>query len=178
MRHRGYLPYPPLCLSCLRILLLILCWMLVKIKWKVPMARVRVAIRSLYRDLGQSTLLVLQATSYATTPSSPSNASNRQRRQPTAPRRTRIGRVKQRPVAPMDAHQGVRRAKANDRYQPIGHHPELRRAVEALTSSWVAHEPPIDGLDPSIVIQSRRLYLTLGVMTLAPAPSAGMPEPE
>ena len=50
---------------------------------------------------------------------------------------------------------------------PIGHHAELRDAVSALTSSWLAHEPPIEGLDPSIVINPRRLHLTLGVMTLA-----------
>ena len=50
---------------------------------------------------------------------------------------------------------------------PIGHHPELRDAVSALTSSWLAHDPPIEGLDPTIVINPRRLHLTLGVMTLA-----------
>lgn len=50
---------------------------------------------------------------------------------------------------------------------PIGHHAELRDAVSALTSSWLAHEPPIEGLDPTIVINPRRLHLTLGVMTLA-----------
>jgi len=52
---------------------------------------------------------------------------------------------------------------------PIGHHAELRSAVSALTSSWLAHEPPIDGLDPSIVVHPRRLHLTLGVMALAPS---------
>jgi activating signal cointegrator complex subunit 1 len=50
---------------------------------------------------------------------------------------------------------------------PIGHHGELRNAVSALTSSWLAHDPPIEGLDPTIVINPRRLHLTLGVMTLA-----------
>jgi activating signal cointegrator complex subunit 1 len=54
---------------------------------------------------------------------------------------------------------------------PIGHHPELRNAMSALTSSWLEHEPPIEGLDPSIVVHPRRLHLTLGVMTLAPAPA-------
>ena len=49
---------------------------------------------------------------------------------------------------------------------PIGHHSDLRNAVSALTSSWLAHEPPIDGLDPSIVVHPRRLHLTLGVMVL------------
>ncbi|KAI0293858.1 AKAP7 2'5' RNA ligase-like domain-containing protein [Multifurca ochricompacta] len=49
---------------------------------------------------------------------------------------------------------------------PIGHHVELRNAVDSLTSSWLAHEPPIDGLDPSIVINPRRLHLTLGAIAL------------
>jgi activating signal cointegrator complex subunit 1 len=49
---------------------------------------------------------------------------------------------------------------------PIGHHADLRSAISALTSSWLAHEPPIDGLDPSIVVHPRRLHLTLGVMVL------------
>jgi AKAP7 2'5' RNA ligase-like domain len=52
---------------------------------------------------------------------------------------------------------------------PIGHHPELRNAISALTSSWLAHEPPIEGLDPSIVVHPRRLHLTLGVMSLTTA---------
>jgi activating signal cointegrator complex subunit 1 len=51
---------------------------------------------------------------------------------------------------------------------PIGHHPELRNAMSALSSSWLAHEPPIEGLDPSIVVHPRRLHLTLGVMALGP----------
>jgi activating signal cointegrator complex subunit 1 len=42
--------------------------------------------------------------------------------------------------------------------------------MSALTSSWLEHEPPIDGLDPSIVVHPRRLHLTLGVMALSPAP--------
>jgi activating signal cointegrator complex subunit 1 len=49
---------------------------------------------------------------------------------------------------------------------PIGHHPELRDTISALTSSWFAHEPLIEGLDPSIVVHPRRLHLTLGVMSL------------
>ncbi|KAH9043549.1 AKAP7 2'5' RNA ligase-like domain-containing protein, partial [Lactarius deliciosus] len=53
---------------------------------------------------------------------------------------------------------------------PIGHHADLRSTVQALTASWLAHDPPIDGLDPSIVVQPRRLHLTLGVMALAPSP--------
>ncbi|KAF8495772.1 AKAP7 2'5' RNA ligase-like domain-containing protein [Russula emetica] len=54
---------------------------------------------------------------------------------------------------------------------PIGHHPELRNAISSLTSSWLAHEPPIEGLDPSIIVHPRRLHLTLGVMTLTSLPS-------
>ena len=57
---------------------------------------------------------------------------------------------------------------------PIGHHPELRNAMSALSSSWLAHEPPIEGLDPSIVVHPRRLHLTLGVMALSqPDTSSG-----
>jgi activating signal cointegrator complex subunit 1 len=44
--------------------------------------------------------------------------------------------------------------------------------MSALSSSWLAHEPPIEGLDPSIVVHPRRLHLTLGVMSLAPGPDA------
>jgi activating signal cointegrator complex subunit 1 len=51
---------------------------------------------------------------------------------------------------------------------PIGHHAALRSTISALTSSWLAHEPPVDGLDPSIVVHPRRLHLTLGTMALAP----------
>lgn len=40
--------------------------------------------------------------------------------------------------------------------------------MSALSSSWLAHDPPIDGLDPSIVVHPRRLHLTLGVMALDP----------
>ncbi|KAH9015741.1 kinase A anchor protein [Lactarius deliciosus] len=63
---------------------------------------------------------------------------------------------------------------------PIGHHTDLRSTVQALTASWLAHDPPIDGLDPSIVVQPRRLHLTLGVMALAPSRAAVDPaaEPE
>ena len=32
---------------------------------------------------------------------------------------------------------------------------------------WLAHDPTIDGLDPSIVVQPRGLHLSLGVLTLA-----------
>ncbi|KAH9952934.1 AKAP7 2'5' RNA ligase-like domain-containing protein [Russula dissimulans] len=57
---------------------------------------------------------------------------------------------------------------------PIGHHPELRSAVSALTSSWLAHDPPIEGLDASIVVNPRRLHLTLGVMAFPPAAAAAV----
>lgn len=55
---------------------------------------------------------------------------------------------------------------------PIGHHAELRNAIAALTSSWLAHEPPIEGLDPSIVVHPRRLHFTLGVMALSSSSSS------
>ena len=61
---------------------------------------------------------------------------------------------------------------------PIGHHAELRDAVSALTSSWLAHEPPIEGLDPSIVINPRRVHLTLGVMTLASSQPSSSSNPD
>ncbi|KAI9448601.1 AKAP7 2'5' RNA ligase-like domain-containing protein [Lactarius psammicola] len=53
---------------------------------------------------------------------------------------------------------------------PIGHHADLRSTVQALTASWLAHDPPIEGLDPSIIVHPRRLHFTLGVMTLASSP--------
>ncbi|KAH9968324.1 AKAP7 2'5' RNA ligase-like domain-containing protein [Lactifluus volemus] len=40
-----------------------------------------------------------------------------------------------------------------------------------LDISWLAHQPPIEGLDPSIVVQPRRLHFTLGVMTLNSSPN-------
>jgi hypothetical protein len=49
--------------------------------------------------------------------------------------------------------------------------PELGNAMSALTSSWLMHEPPIIGLDPSIVIHQYHLHLTLGVMAFAPNPN-------
>jgi hypothetical protein len=54
---------------------------------------------------------------------------------------------------------------------PIGHHPEFCNAISALTSSWLTHEPPIEGLDPSIVVHPCRLHLTLGVMVLTSSPN-------
>jgi len=57
---------------------------------------------------------------------------------------------------------------------PIGHHPELRNAISALTFSWLAHEPPIEGLDRSIVVHPRRLHLTLGVMSLTSSHSPSL----
>src|SRR5712675_2775398 len=51
---------------------------------------------------------------------------------------------------------------------PIGHHPKLRSAVSALTSSWLAHEPLVKGLDATIVVNPCRLHITLGVLPSAP----------
>lgn len=42
----------------------------------------------------------------------------------------------------------------------------LRSAASDFTSSLLASDPPVDGLDDSIIIPSRRLHLTLGVMSL------------
>jgi len=50
---------------------------------------------------------------------------------------------------------------------PIGHRAELREKLNTFTTALLASEPPIAGLDPSIVIPARRLHLTLGVMSLA-----------
>jgi activating signal cointegrator complex subunit 1 len=50
---------------------------------------------------------------------------------------------------------------------PLGHHEELQRRARALTDSWLAFDPAVDGLDRSIVIPPRRLHLTLGVMALS-----------
>ena len=59
---------------------------------------------------------------------------------------------------------------------PIGHHPELRNKISALTSSWLAHEPAIEGgLDPSIIVHPRRLHLTLGVMALTTTTPSSSP---
>lgn len=49
--------------------------------------------------------------------------------------------------------------------------PELRNAWSALTSSWLMHEPPIIGFDPSIVVHQLRLHITLGVMAFMPDPN-------
>ncbi len=48
--------------------------------------------------------------------------------------------------------------------------------MQALTASWLAHgDLLIDRLDPPphIVVQPRRLHLTLGVMALVPLPPCG-----
>lgn len=53
-----------------------------------------------------------------------------------------------------------------------GHHPALRTRISTFTDSLLMSEPPIPGLDPSIIIAPRRLHLTLGVMSLTPAAPA------
>lgn len=47
-----------------------------------------------------------------------------------------------------------------------GHIPELRQAVSSFTSALLSANPPINGLDDTIIIPARRLHLTLGVMSL------------
>ncbi|THH14096.1 hypothetical protein EW146_g6195 [Bondarzewia mesenterica] len=47
-----------------------------------------------------------------------------------------------------------------------GHHAELRTSLSSFTSALLAGTPSIPGLDASIVVPTRRLHLTLGVMSL------------
>ncbi|KAJ6468102.1 AKAP7 2'5' RNA ligase-like domain-containing protein [Mycena vitilis] len=65
---------------------------------------------------------------------------------------------------------------------PLGHHPELRERIKAFhhkllppdqSSSEATTPPPavIEGLDRSILVDPRRLHLTIGVMTLASSDS-------
>ncbi|KAL4244527.1 Activating signal cointegrator 1 complex subunit 1 [Abortiporus biennis] len=49
---------------------------------------------------------------------------------------------------------------------PIGHHAQLRDRMTAFDNALLASNPPISGLDQSIVIPPRRMHLTLGVMSL------------
>jgi len=53
----------------------------------------------------------------------------------------------------------------------IGHHPSLRERISAFTTALQKADPPIPGLDESIIILPRRLHLTLGVMSLSPEPT-------
>lgn len=39
--------------------------------------------------------------------------------------------------------------------------------MAAFTDALLAADPPIDGLDPTIIVPPRRLHLTLGAMSLA-----------
>ena len=108
----------------------------------------------------------------AMTPSS-STSSNQQRRRPprrNAPASGESSSATQQvrpPRQPRTQAQGSSARPTHFLALPIGHHAGLRSAVQSLTASWLAHNPPIDGLDPSIIVQPRRLHLTLGVMTLA-----------
>ncbi|CCM05511.1 uncharacterized protein FIBRA_07734 [Fibroporia radiculosa] len=47
-----------------------------------------------------------------------------------------------------------------------GHHAALRDTMSRFTGALLAADPPIPGLDQSIVIPARRLHFTLGVMSL------------
>jgi activating signal cointegrator complex subunit 1 len=62
---------------------------------------------------------------------------------------------------------------------PIGHHPALRTRVQAFTDALLSADPPIPGLDATVVVPPRRLHLTLGVMSLARQvpPSTAAPTP-
>ncbi|KAF8721823.1 hypothetical protein AX14_010157 [Amanita brunnescens Koide BX004] len=51
---------------------------------------------------------------------------------------------------------------------PLCTHQNLRTRVAAFQNDLLAANPPIAGLDRSIVIDPRRLHITLGVMTLYP----------
>ncbi|KAI0738791.1 kinase A anchor protein [Daedaleopsis nitida] len=48
----------------------------------------------------------------------------------------------------------------------IGHNPAFRQTVSAFTDALLAADPPIPGLDASVVIPARRMHFTLGVMSL------------
>ncbi|CAE6533063.1 unnamed protein product [Rhizoctonia solani] len=50
---------------------------------------------------------------------------------------------------------------------PLDHLSHFTSQVSHFTDSLLAASPPINGLDPSIVISPSRLHLTLGVMNLA-----------
>jgi activating signal cointegrator complex subunit 1 len=52
--------------------------------------------------------------------------------------------------------------------RPQGHHADLRARIGAFTSALLASDPPIAGLHESVIVNPRRLHLTLGVMSLAP----------
>ncbi|KAJ7762619.1 hypothetical protein B0H16DRAFT_1719067 [Mycena metata] len=57
---------------------------------------------------------------------------------------------------------------------PLGHHPELRDKIKEFHRRLLPPSdavPAIEGLDPSILVDPRRLHLTIGVMTLSAAES-------
>ncbi|KAN0131551.1 AKAP7 2'5' RNA ligase-like domain containing protein [Lactarius tabidus] len=111
----------------------------------------------------------------------PSTSSNRQQRRPprrNAPASSESSSATQHrdarpPRTPRTQGQGPTSRPTHFLALPLGHHADLRSAVQGLTTSWLAHDPPIDGLDPSIVVQPRRLHLTLGVMSLTPNQEEG-----
>ncbi|EAU80986.2 hypothetical protein CC1G_03162 [Coprinopsis cinerea okayama7 len=61
---------------------------------------------------------------------------------------------------------------------PLQHHSTLRTRVANFQSALLEHAPPITGLDNTIVIDPRRLHLTLGVMALETGDSPGSGEPQ
>ncbi|KIM72484.1 hypothetical protein PILCRDRAFT_740364 [Piloderma croceum F 1598] len=56
-----------------------------------------------------------------------------------------------------------------------GHHPSLQERVSRFTTALRNNDPPIPGLDDSIIIPPPRLHLTLGVVSLS-AKSATSPQ--
>ncbi|KZT22875.1 hypothetical protein NEOLEDRAFT_1118987 [Neolentinus lepideus HHB14362 ss-1] len=56
---------------------------------------------------------------------------------------------------------------------PIGHHARLRESMSTFTQALLAGSPPVTGLDRSIIINPRRLHLTLGVMSLERSSAPG-----
>ncbi|KZV96496.1 hypothetical protein EXIGLDRAFT_733163, partial [Exidia glandulosa HHB12029] len=49
---------------------------------------------------------------------------------------------------------------------PLGHLPGLRERVSSFTDGLLSTDPPLSGMDASIVILPRRLHMTLGVLSL------------
>ncbi|KAF6742831.1 hypothetical protein DFP72DRAFT_1103285 [Ephemerocybe angulata] len=61
---------------------------------------------------------------------------------------------------------------------PLNRHESLRNDIASFQSSILAHEPPIKGLDKSIVIDPRRIHITLGVMALEKDLEKASPPPQ
>ncbi|CAK5279014.1 unnamed protein product [Mycena citricolor] len=108
----------------------------------------------------------LMAPSSASTPKQSNHASNVVRPIKTAP----DDRVKPDRRRAQERPQSIR--PTHFLSLPIGHHADLRTRVSHLHARIKAHAPPIVGIDPSILVDPRRLHFTLGVMTLVDADRA------